>query len=136
MNIRRCIQLQRATKALFHRNMSRIVDSLGFCGANRSSRRRSIPVGHEDERIYSWPILISAADAREAEQEARKQRLEFGYLLRAEESKAPTSADIMRIRRMMATGAERSVTYDNMLSEPDTQRPFNCGALYFDRPSD
>ena len=79
-------------------------------------------------------MFISAADAREAEQEARKQRLGFAHLLRADESKAPTSADIMRIRRMMATAAEHSITYDNMLSGPDTQRLFNCGALHFDRP--
>jgi hypothetical protein len=45
--------------------------------------------------------------------------LGFAHLLRADESKAPTSADIMRVRRIMATAAERSNTYDHMLSEPD-----------------
>ncbi len=79
---------------------------------------------------------ISATEAREAEQEARKQRLGFAHLLRADESKAPTSADLMRIRRIMAAAEERSVIYDHMLSEPETQRLFDCGALYFAHPEE
>ena len=62
----------------------------------------------------------AGADVKnQAGHEARKQRLGFAHLLRADESKAPTSADIMRVRRIMATAAERSNTYDHMLSEPD-----------------
>ena len=79
-------------------------------------------------------MFISAADAREAELGARQQRLGLAYLLRADETKAPTSADIMRLRRIMTAAAERSVTYDNLLSEPSTQPLFDCGALYFARP--
>jgi hypothetical protein len=42
----------------------------------------------------------------------------------------------MRIRRIMAAAAERSVVYDQMLSEYGVQRLFDCGALYFGLPSD
>ena len=78
-------------------------------------------------------MTISAAEARESEQEARKQRLSFAHLLRADESKAPSSADIMRLRRIMAAAGERSFAYDEMLSEPTTERLFSCGALFFSR---
>jgi hypothetical protein len=80
-------------------------------------------------------MFISAADAREAELGARQQRLGFAHLLRADESKAPTSADIMRTRRIIAAASERNVTYDQMLSEYGMQRLFDCGALYFARPT-
>jgi len=79
-------------------------------------------------------MLISAAEARNAEHEARKQRLGFAHLLRADETKAPTSADVMRIRRVMAAAAEGGSGYDAMLSEPTTNNLFACGALYFARP--
>jgi hypothetical protein len=79
-------------------------------------------------------MTVSAADVREAESEARKQRLQLAHLLRADESKAPTAAGLMHLRRIMAAAMERSVTYDHLLSEPETQRLFGCGALYFPRP--
>jgi hypothetical protein len=78
-------------------------------------------------------MFISATEAREAEQESRKQRLSFAHLLRADESKAPTSADVMRMRRIMAAVGERSIAYDALLGEPTTQGLFDCGALYFAR---
>jgi hypothetical protein len=79
-------------------------------------------------------MMISAAEAREAEREARNQRLRLAHLLRSDESKAPTSADIMRVRRIIAAAQERSITYDTLLSEPGTQKLFDCGALWFARP--
>jgi hypothetical protein len=79
-------------------------------------------------------MSISAADAREAVIAARKQRIGFAHLLRADESKAPSAADVMRIRRIMAAAAERSVNYNMLLSERDTQQLFDSGALYFARP--
>jgi hypothetical protein len=78
-------------------------------------------------------MLLSAIDARTAEQEARKQRSGFAHLLRADEGKAPTSADIMRIHRAMASATDGSMSYDAMLSESTTERLFQCGALYFAR---
>jgi len=78
-------------------------------------------------------MLISAREAREAEQEARKQRLGFAHLLRADESKAPTSADVMRMRRIMAAATERSIAYDEMLSDPTTENLFGCGCIYLAR---
>jgi hypothetical protein len=77
---------------------------------------------------------ISSRDAREAEQECRNQRLRLAHLLRSEEAKAPTSADIMRLRRIVAAALERGITYDNLLSELTAQRLFECGALYFACP--
>jgi hypothetical protein len=79
-------------------------------------------------------MLISAREAREAEREALKQRLGFAQLLRADESKTPTSADVMRMRRIMAAAAEGSIAYDEMLSEPTTQKLFGCGCIYFAMP--
>ena len=78
----------------------------------------------------------SVHEAREAEAEARRQRISFAHLLRADESKAATSADVMRIRRIKAVAVERSVTYDQMLSEYETQRLFDSRALYFARPGE
>jgi len=79
---------------------------------------------------------ISATEAREAEHEARIQRLGLAYLLRANEDYAPSAADIMRIRRIMAAAAERSATYDNLLGECERQRLFSVGALFFTRPGE
>ena len=78
-------------------------------------------------------MLISATEARDTEHEARKQRQGFAPLLRADESKAPTSADVMRIRRVMAAAADGGGGYDAMLGEPTTNILFACGALYFAR---
>jgi hypothetical protein len=78
-------------------------------------------------------MFISALEARDAEAEARKQRIGFAHLLRSDEAKAPTAADVMRIRRIIAAAAERNVTYDGMISDYETQRLFLCGALYFER---
>jgi hypothetical protein len=79
---------------------------------------------------------ISAKDARTAELAARKQRFELAHLLRAYETRAPTSADVMRIRRVLAAAREQSISYDSMLGEPTTQRLFDCGALYFAHPQE
>lgn len=76
-------------------------------------------------------MTISATDARNAEHEARKQRQGFAQMLRADESKAPTSADVMRIRRVVAAATEGGSGYDTMLSESTTNTLFACGALYF-----
>ncbi len=80
-------------------------------------------------------MLISATEARDAEHEARKQRQGLARLLRADESKAPSSADVMRIRRMIAAAAEVGGGYDAMISEPTTNNLFACGALYFAKAS-
>ena len=81
-------------------------------------------------------MTISAQDTREAEQEARKQRIGFAHLLRADESKVPSAASLMHLRRIMSAAGERSVTYDHMLSEPESQRLFSVRALAFARPGE
>ena len=73
-------------------------------------------------------MLISAAEAREVEPEARRQRLGLAHLLCANESEARSAADVIRIRRIVAAAAERSITYDILLSEYETQRLFAYGA--------
>jgi hypothetical protein len=77
---------------------------------------------------------LSAADARDAEREARRQRLSLAHLLRSDESKVTSPSDLMKVKRLMTAAAERSVAYDEILRELDTQRLFNAGALYFARP--
>jgi len=61
-------------------------------------------------------MYISGPVARLAEQDARKQRVSFAYLLRSDESKAPTSADILRLRRLIAAAQKRSITYGIFLA--------------------
>ncbi|HUE66294.1 MAG TPA: hypothetical protein VMO78_18130 [Rhizomicrobium sp.] len=78
-------------------------------------------------------ITVSATEAREAEHEARKQRIGFAHHLRADESKVASAASLMHLRRIVATAMERSVSYDHLLSEPETQRLFSVGALFFAR---
>jgi hypothetical protein len=79
-------------------------------------------------------MMLSANEAHGAEAEARNQCMRLAQLLRSDESKAPTSADVMCIRRIMAAATKRSVTYDQMISEYGVQKLFDCGALYFSRP--
>ena len=79
-------------------------------------------------------MLISATDARNAEHEAQ-QRQGFAQLLRADESKARSSADVMRIRRVIAAAADGGSGYESMLAESTTNALFVCGALYFAAPA-
>jgi len=78
--------------------------------------------------------MISSSEARGAEAEARNQRLRLAHLLPSQEALAPTSADVMRMRRIMAAAMERSITYDQIISEYGVQKLFDCGALYFAHP--
>jgi hypothetical protein len=77
--------------------------------------------------------FISMAGSRDAEHEARKQRMGLAHLLRIDETKASNSADIMILRRVKAAAADKSDTYDSLLSERDVNRLFNTGAIYFQR---
>jgi hypothetical protein len=82
-------------------------------------------------------MFISAFEVRASDIEARKQRLGLAQLfLRADEAKAQTSADVLRIRRVVASARESGSTYENLLAEPEIQNLFECGALWFARPSD
>lgn len=75
-------------------------------------------------------MIISGADARNAEIEASRQRQRFAKLLRGDESKAPTASDVLRIRRLLAAAADGN-GYDAMLAESTCNVLFDCGALYF-----
>ena len=45
-------------------------------------------------------MFTSAAEARAAENEARRQRLGFAHLVRADESKATSAKDVMAVRAL------------------------------------
>lgn len=81
-------------------------------------------------------MMISATDARESEIEARRQRIGFAYLLRSDETKAPSAKHLMHLRRIVAAASEASIAYDSLLKEPETQILFSVGALRFARPGD
>jgi hypothetical protein len=73
-------------------------------------------------------------DARDAENESRKQRIGLAYLLRIDESKARNSADIMVMRRIKAAAeGKQSKLYDELLADRDVCQLFNAGAIYFRR---
>jgi hypothetical protein len=80
-------------------------------------------------------VFISASEAKQAEQEARKQRLSLASLLRADESKVTSPSVTMHVRRILRAAADKSVVYDELLRERETQRLFNEGVLYFVRRS-
>ena len=73
---------------------------------------------------------------REAEHKARQQRISLAYLLRGDEAKAGSAKGAMAVRRILAAAAEKSVTYDMLISEHETQPLFDCGALWFARPGE
>jgi hypothetical protein len=81
-------------------------------------------------------MILSAADVREAERGAREQRITLAHLLRSDETKAPSARLTMHMRRIMTAAMERSATYDQLLSDRETQALFDCGALWFCRPGD
>ena len=74
--------------------------------------------------------------AREAEDGARNQRIALAYLLRGDEAKAGSAKGAMAVRRILAAAAEKSVTYDLLLSERETQPLFDYGALWFAKPGE
>jgi hypothetical protein len=79
-------------------------------------------------------VFISASEAKQAEAEARKQRLGFAHLLTVDYTKATSPGATMHIRRLMRAAADTSADYDELLREQETQRLFNEGVLYFAPP--
>lgn len=79
-------------------------------------------------------MIISVAEAREAERESRAQRIAAGRWLRVDESKITAPRDMMLLHRVKAAAAEGSGAFDEMLRERDVVRLFNDGAWYFERP--
>jgi hypothetical protein len=78
--------------------------------------------------------MTDIIDARDAENESRKQRIGLAHLLRIDESKARNSADIMIMRRIKAAAIEKkSKEYDALLADSDVNQLFNAGAIYFER---
>lgn len=81
-------------------------------------------------------MFTSEREAREAEHEARKQRLSLAHLLKADKSKATTAKEVMAVRRLVAAANERSVTFHLLISDHEAQRLFDVGALWFARPGE
>jgi hypothetical protein len=79
-------------------------------------------------------VFISASEAKQAEQEARKHRLSFAHLLTVDYTKETSPGATMHVRRLMRAAADKSADYDELLREQETQRLFGEGVLYFVRP--
>jgi hypothetical protein len=80
-------------------------------------------------------MYISFREARDAEAEARRQRLSLAYLLTVDHSKVTSPSTTMHVRRLMRAAAHKSADYDELLREIETQRLFTEGVLYFAKPS-
>ena len=78
--------------------------------------------------------FVSLPAAREAEHNARAQRMAAGRWLRVDETKISAPKDLMLLHRVRAAAADRSEAFDEMLRDRDVNRLFNDGALYFERP--
>ena len=78
--------------------------------------------------------MLSMQEAREAEREAKNQRLNAARWLQIDESKAPSASEITTLRRIKAAAEERSDAFDRMLHDRDANRLFNLGAWYFAGP--
>jgi hypothetical protein len=81
-------------------------------------------------------MFISSTEARQAEADARKQRLGFAHLLTVDYMKVTSPGATMHVRRLMRAAADKSADYDELLREQETQRLFNVGVLYFARITD
>jgi hypothetical protein len=56
----------------------------------------------------------------------------MAQLLRIDETKSPSAADALRLRRIKAAAVERGAGFDALNTEPETNRLFDCGAIYFE----
>ena len=75
----------------------------------------------------------SFVETKEAERQARLQRLGFAYLWHVDETKAATPKDVMYLHRVRAAAADRSDAFDAMIREHEFNRLFNEGAIYIER---
>ena len=75
----------------------------------------------------------SIVEVKEAERQAKLQRLGFAHLLRVDESKVTSPKDLMLLHRVRAAAAERSAAFDAMLHDHEVNRLFNEGAIYIER---
>jgi len=78
--------------------------------------------------------FVSIPDAREAERNAKAQRIAAGRWLRVDETKITAPKDTMLLHRVRAAAAEGSEAFDEMLRDRDVNRLFNESALYFELP--
>jgi hypothetical protein len=75
----------------------------------------------------------SVVEVKEAERQSKLQRLGFAHMIRIDETKATSPADIMYLHRVRAAAAERSEAFDVMLREREFNRLFIEGAIYIER---
>lgn len=82
-------------------------------------------------------MIISMAEAREAERIAKGQRIAAAKWLQVDESKIASPKDMMLLHRFRAAAAaaESSTAFDTLLRDRDVNRLFNDGALGFDCPA-
>jgi hypothetical protein len=78
-------------------------------------------------------MMVSMAEAKEAERIAKQQRISAGRYLLVDERFVASASDQMLVRRIRAAAAEGSEAFDQLLRDRDVNRLFNSGALSFDR---
>ena len=61
--------------------------------------------------------LHSVVEVKEAERQAKLQRLGFAHLIRVDETKVTSPKDLMLLHRVRAAAAERSEAFDVMLRD-------------------
>lgn len=67
------------------------------------------------------------SDVKEAERQAKLQRLGFVHLLRVDETNVTSPKDLMQLHRVRIAAAERSEAFDAMLHDLDVNRLLNDG---------
>lgn len=76
-------------------------------------------------------LNITPKDVALAERLCLEQRLENAKLLRLDESKARTPAELDLAQRVHAAADADPMRFDKMLAEPKVSALFSCGALHF-----
>lgn len=75
-------------------------------------------------------IFISEREARQAERDGLQQRLAFGPLLRMDETRV-AHADRALAEKVLRLAHRSSPEFDSLLSDPQVNRLFVTGALFF-----
>ena len=79
-------------------------------------------------------MIISVAEATEAERLCKAERMAAGRWLKVDESRVRSPKDMMLVHRVRAVAAEQSAAFDEMLRDRDVNRLFNDGVFYFEPP--
>jgi hypothetical protein len=78
-------------------------------------------------------MIISMTEVIEAAKVAKARRIATSRWLRVDETKGTSPKDVMLLHRVREAIGDGSGAFDEMLRDRDVNRPFNDGALYFER---